>query len=111
MKEVSMPQNNVLPDWRATYPNDAPVQKPSGVTVSTTATAPRVPNKFTYSAGTVQLALQLDLETKSEEVKPVDKKEEPKVKEEVKEEVEEEEDEEEEDHPHRGGGAGRHRRR
>ena len=50
-----MPQNNVLPDWRATYPNDAPVQKPPGVTVSTTATAPRVPNKFTYSAGTIQM--------------------------------------------------------
>ena len=49
-----MPQNNVLPDWRATYPNDAPVQKPPGVTVSTTATAPRVPNKPTYSAGTIQ---------------------------------------------------------
>jgi|SRR6516164_2761552 hypothetical protein len=49
-----MPQTNVLPDWRATYPNDAPVQKPPGVTVSTTATAPRVPNKFTYSAGTIQ---------------------------------------------------------
>jgi len=50
-----MPQNNVLPDWRATYPNDAPVQKPPGVTVSTTATAPRVPNKFTYNAGTIQM--------------------------------------------------------
>jgi hypothetical protein len=49
-----MPQNNVLPDWRATYPNDAPVQKPGGVTVATTATAPRVPNKPTYSAGTIQ---------------------------------------------------------
>jgi hypothetical protein len=50
-----MPQNNVLPDWRATYPNDAPAQKPGGVTVSTTATAPRVPNKFTYNAGTIQM--------------------------------------------------------
>jgi hypothetical protein len=49
-----MPQNNVLPDWRATYPNDAPAQKPGGVTVATTATAPRVPNKPTYSAGTIQ---------------------------------------------------------
>jgi hypothetical protein len=49
-----MPQNNVLPDWRATYPNDAPAQKPGGVTVVTTATAPRVPNKPTYSAGTIQ---------------------------------------------------------
>jgi hypothetical protein len=50
-----MPQNNVLPDWRATYPLDAPVQKPGGVTVLTTATAPRVPNKPTYSAGTIQM--------------------------------------------------------
>jgi hypothetical protein len=49
-----MPQNNVLPDWRATYPNDAPAQKPGGVTVATTATAPRVPNKPSYSAGTIQ---------------------------------------------------------
>jgi hypothetical protein len=51
-----MPQNNVLPDWRATYPLDAPVQKPGGVTVLTTATAPRVPNKPTYAAGTIQIA-------------------------------------------------------
>jgi len=29
-------------------------QKPGGVTVATTATAPRVPNKFTYNAGTIQ---------------------------------------------------------
>ena len=49
-----MPQNNVLPDWRVTYPNDAPAQKQGGVTVSTTATAPRVPNKPTYAAGTIQ---------------------------------------------------------
>lgn len=55
-----MPQNNVLPDWRATYPNDAPVQKPGGVTVATTATAPRVPNKPSYSAGTIQM---VDFET------------------------------------------------
>jgi hypothetical protein len=50
-----MPQNNVLPDWRATYPNDAPVQKPGGVTVATTATAPRVPNKPAFTAGTIQM--------------------------------------------------------
>ena|SRR6516164_9251466 len=49
-----MPQNNVLPDWRATYPNDAPAQKPGGVTVATNAAAPRVPNKPTYAAGTIQ---------------------------------------------------------
>jgi hypothetical protein len=55
-----MPQNNVLPVWRADYPLLAPVQKPGGVTVATTATAPRVPNKFTYSAGTIQM---VDFET------------------------------------------------
>lgn len=60
-----MPQNNVLPDWRATYPNDAPAQKPGGVTVSTTATAPRVPNKFTYAAGTIQsVDLEMMIKTK-----------------------------------------------
>jgi hypothetical protein len=51
-----MPQNNVLPDWRATYPTDCQVQKPGGVTVLTNAAAPRVPNKPTYSAGTIQIA-------------------------------------------------------
>src|SRR6516164_7430747 len=28
-----MPQNTVLPDWRATYPIDAPAMKPAGVEV------------------------------------------------------------------------------
>jgi hypothetical protein len=50
-----MPQNTVLPDWRATYPILAPAQKPGGVTVLTVATAPRVPNKPTYVAGTIQM--------------------------------------------------------
>jgi hypothetical protein len=65
-----MPQNNVLPDWRATYPNDAPAQKPGGVTVATTATAPRVPNKFTYAAGTIQMvgAEATEAEASSESV-------------------------------------------
>ena len=79
-----MPQNNVLPDWRATYPNDAPVQKPPGVTVSTTATAPRVPNKPTYSAGTIQsydpglgqMVFKEIVERKLEEKKPQPKDEE-----------------------------------
>lgn len=61
-----MPQNNVLPDWRATYPNDAPVQKPGGVTVATTATAPRVPNKPSYSAGTIQM-VGMELEAAQEQ--------------------------------------------
>jgi hypothetical protein len=36
-----MPQTNVIPDWKATYPNDAKAQKPSGIsgTVSRTASA------------------------------------------------------------------------
>jgi hypothetical protein len=92
-----MPQNNVLPDWRATYPNDAPVQKPGGVTVSTTATAPRVPNKFVYASGSIQTVSPLDL------LKT-------KVADAVREAVEEkEEDEEEEDEPTTRGGRGRRR--
>jgi hypothetical protein len=53
--EVKMPQNTVLPQWQAEYPILAPVQKPSGVTVATTATPPRVPNKPTYATGTIQM--------------------------------------------------------
>jgi hypothetical protein len=36
-----MPQNNVLPDWKATYITDAKYQKPAGIpgTISRTATA------------------------------------------------------------------------
>src|ERR1700751_191340 len=79
-----MPQNNVLPDWRATYPNDAPVQKPGGVTVSTTATAPRVPNKFVYASGSIETVSPLDL------LKT-------KVADAVREAVEEEEEEEDGD--------------
>lgn len=62
-----MPQTNVLPDWRATYPLDAPVQKPGGVTVLTTATAPRVPNKPTYVAGTIQM-VTMEIAAASEEI-------------------------------------------
>lgn len=50
-----MPQVTVIPDWKATYVNDAPVQKPSGITVSTTLGTHAVPNKPTYSAGTIQM--------------------------------------------------------
>ena len=62
-----MPQNNVLPDWRATYPNDAPAQKPGGVTVSTALGATAVPNKPTYTAGTIQIAETEDMEAPAEE--------------------------------------------
>jgi hypothetical protein len=51
-----MPQTNVIPDWKATYVHDAPVQKPGGVTVSTALIATAVPNKPTYVAGTIQMA-------------------------------------------------------
>jgi hypothetical protein len=49
-----MPQTNYLTLFQATYPLLAPVQKPPGVTVLTTATAPRVPNKFVYASGSIQ---------------------------------------------------------
>lgn len=50
-----MPQTNVLPDWKATYVHDAPCQKPGGITVSTALIANAVPNKPTYTAGTIQM--------------------------------------------------------
>jgi len=77
-----MPQNTVLPDWRATYPIEAPAMKPPGVTVLTTATAPRVPNKPTYTSGTIQLAAvesQAGPQLPAEE-HPVAKEEEPHAK-------------------------------
>lgn len=51
-----MPQTTVLPEWRASYPILCKAQKPGGITVLTNAAAPRVPNKPTYAAGTIQLA-------------------------------------------------------
>jgi len=51
-----MPQGNYLSMFQASYPILAPPQKPGGVTVLTTATPPRVPNKPTYAAGTIQIA-------------------------------------------------------
>jgi len=106
-----MPQNNVLPDWRATYPNDAPVQKPPGVTVSTTATAPRVPNKFVYTAGTIQsydpelgkMVFKEIVERKLEEKVPQPKAEAgPKPKPDDDEDEEEDEDEDEDEPKGRG---------
>jgi hypothetical protein len=87
-----MPQNNVLPDWRVTYPNDAPAQKPGGVTVATTATAPRVPNKHTYSAGTIQIASMEALEEPPKIIEPTED-ETVEVEEPVEEESEDEEEE------------------
>jgi hypothetical protein len=88
-----MPQNNVLPVWRADYPLLAPAQKPGGVTVSTTATAPRVPNKPTFAAGTIQMvSLEAAAEVAATEETPA---EEAKVT--TQEEAEEENMEEIED--------------
>lgn len=49
-----MPQTTYLPLYTATYPILAKVQKPGGVTVSSTVGAGDVPNKPTYVAGTIQ---------------------------------------------------------
>jgi hypothetical protein len=62
-----MPQGNVISDWKATYPNDAPRQKPGGVTVSTTLGGTAVPNKPTYAAGTIQMAQAEDMAAPAEE--------------------------------------------
>jgi|SRR6516162_4383646 hypothetical protein len=102
-----MPQTNVLPDWRATYPNDAPVQKPPGVTVSTTATAPRVPNKFVYAAGTIQsydpetgLMRQLIIDKIQDKIQ--EEAEKPKAKVEEPDEEEEDDDGSDRTPPQRG---------
>ena len=49
-----MPQTNYLTLYTASYPILARVQKPGGVTVSTTVAAGDVPNKHTWVAGTIQ---------------------------------------------------------
>jgi hypothetical protein len=41
--------------FTASYPILAKVQKPGGVTVVSTVSAGDVPNKHTYSAGTIQM--------------------------------------------------------
>lgn len=58
-----MPQNNVIPDWKATYPHDAPAQKPGGVTVSTALGANAVPNKPTPWQGTETIVTALGVES------------------------------------------------
>jgi hypothetical protein len=49
-----MPQTTYLPLFKVSYPILAPVQKPGGVTVSTTLITTAVPNKPQYTAGTIQ---------------------------------------------------------
>jgi hypothetical protein len=82
--------------------------KPGGVTVSTTATAPRVPNKPTYAAGTIQ-SFETFMEAVAEwDAKQAQAKEETVAEESVEEEPVEEEEEVEEDDGN--GGTTRRRR-
>jgi hypothetical protein len=50
-----MPQVSYIQIYRAIYPLQAPLQKPGGVTVTTSITGGDVPNKPTYAAGTIQM--------------------------------------------------------
>lgn len=98
-----MPQTTVLPQYKADYPILAKVQKPGGVTVSTTLIATAVPNKPTYTAGTIQMAslsAEEDTGLKTEE----------EVGEEVSEEEVIEENEEEETIEHDENGHPKPRR-
>ncbi len=102
-----MPQNSVLPQWRADYPILAPVQKPGGVTVATTATAPRVPNKPTFTAGTIQMA---SVETEAVEEEKVEEEAEAEAEAEAEVEEEVEHDDNGDPKPRRSKPRGRHRR-
>jgi hypothetical protein len=51
-----MPQTTYLPVYKADYPLLCKVQKPGGVTVSSVLITTAVPNKPTYTAGTIQMA-------------------------------------------------------
>jgi hypothetical protein len=93
-----MPQTTYLPVWRAEYPLLCVAQKPGGVTVATNAAAPRVPNKPTYVAGTIQsfeslLAAVAEWDEQQAQAKAAAEEsvaeEEPVVEEEDEEEVEE----------------------
>ena len=48
-----MPQTNVIPDWKATYPYDAPRMKPSAVL----GTVTRVASAASWAAGVVTLTV------------------------------------------------------
>ena len=103
-----MPQTTYLPVWRAEYPLLCVAQKPGGVTVLTNAAAPRVPNKPTYVAGTIQsweslLAAVAEWDEEQAKAKAA-VEEEPAAEEEL---VEEEEEVEEDD----GNGGTTRRRR
>lgn len=85
-----MPQTNYLTLYRASYPLLAPVQKPGGVTVLTTTTGGDVPNKPTFTTGTIQI-VGIGVESEAQSV----------VEESV-EETTEAEEEAELPHPRRG---------
>jgi hypothetical protein len=59
-----MPQTTYLPVYTADYPILAKAQKPGGVTVLSAVGAGDVPNKPTYTAGTIQMVGALSEETK-----------------------------------------------
>jgi hypothetical protein len=93
-----MPQTNVLPDWKATYPADAKVQKPGGVTISTTLIATAVPNKPQWTG--TQMAVGSEEHTASLAQAPVVEAEAQPEEEVVEHEPEtEEEDTDENGHP------------
>ena len=64
-----MPQTTYLPVWTAEYPILAKAQKPGGVTVLSVVGAGDVPNKPTYTAGTIQI-IQVESTSEEQEVKP-----------------------------------------
>jgi hypothetical protein len=98
-----MPQTTYLPVYTADYPILAKAQKPGGVTVLSAVGAGDVPNKPTYSAGTIQMTMLLAEEPETEAVE-----EEAHVEEEAP--AEEEAEPVEEEHPSRSGRKPKHRR-
>jgi hypothetical protein len=81
-----MPQTTYLPVYTADYPILAKAQKPGGVTVLSAVGAGDVPNKPTFTAGTIQM-VSLDAAPEAEEAKVTTQEE---VEEEPVDEVEDE---------------------
>jgi hypothetical protein len=61
-----MPQTTYMPLYTASYPILAKAQKPGGVTVLSAVGAGDVPNKGTWAAGTIQMALGVGPESVEE---------------------------------------------
>ena len=98
-----MPQTTYRTVYAADYPILAKAQKPGGVTVLSAVSANDVPNKHTYTAGTIQMLAPV------EELRQITDESETQA-EEVEAEVEEEsEDEDPEPTPHRRRSTRRHR--